>query len=720
MNVAFEQDGRNVTFSSPNGVQRAIRLCERTRRFAYESLTRKYGRETKQDPCVSLDDEPGFDKMTALQKYDATIARIVREAPIRICEGELISGSATLGLAIEHSVPATYGGKPIVAGISHLTVDFETVLHKGINHIRETVVESLKRHQGTEREPFLRSCISTLDSFALWHGRYLKELSLMPDFASNYSTLCRVPFAPAESFREAVQSLWFTFAFLRLCGNWPGIGRIDFLLGEYLERDLRDGVLTLDEARELLAHFFIKGCEWICGDNDFSKGSGDAQHYQNIVIGGVDREGREVTNTVTYLVLDVLEELPIGDFPTTVRVNKNSSDKMLRRVAEVLRLGGGVLAVYNEDIVLEAFTLRGYDVAEARSFANDGCWEVQVPGKTFFRYVPFDALQLLQQKTLKNYEPEADYSDFEDLYAQYILDMRERTEQILQQQASVFEGGVLSCRWRKRAPCTAVSLFEEGCIEKGLSYLEGGPIYNVCSPHIGGLPDVANSLYAIRKLVYEEKRMTLPRLLEILRNDWEGEEPLRQYVMNSYQYYGNDNDEVDLLAARILSDFADCCKSLDGRCGYSFPPGVSTFGRQLEWAPGRLATPSGKHAGAVLAANLSPTPGTDVLGATAVIRSYCKADLARLSTGAALDIRLLPSSVSGDMGVGTIVSLIKGFVDLGGFFMQPDVLDASVLRAAQENPEDYATLSVRVSGWNARFITLDRHWQDMVIAQCEH
>ncbi|MBQ8341720.1 MAG: hypothetical protein IJY22_05020 [Clostridia bacterium] len=708
-----------MIFFASNGQKRPIRLSEQTRQFAWNSLNRKYGRETKKIPAVAMDDIADFASLPAIKRYDLSIDRIVREAPLRICEGELISGAATLGFAIEHRVPATLGGKYFFGSISHLTVDFETVLKKGVDHIRREAEESLARHRGTDREPFLQSCLATLDAFRLWHGRYLEALAEMPEYVENYRALCHVPFAPATDFREAVQSIWFTFAFLRLCGNWPGIGRIDLLLGDYLKADLQAGKLTLDEAREILAHFFIKGCEWICGDNEFSAGSGDAQHYQNIVLCGIDREGNEVTNEVTYLVLDILEELPIGDFPTTVRVNRNTDDKLLRRVAEIMRLGGGVLAVYNEELVLEALRRQGYDPVEARSFANDGCWEVQIPGKTFFCYIPFDALQTLQHKTLQDYG-EVDFDSFEALYDRYICDVKAEVESILQQQAKLFAGGVLSNTWKKRTPCTAVSLFEQGCIEKGLSYLEGGPVYNICSPHIGGLPDATNSLYAIKKLVYDEKKLTLPALLRILRNNWEGEESLRLYALRGYSYYGNDNDEVDLLAARILADFAEGCKALEGRCGYRFPPGVSTFGRQIEWAPHRLATPSGKKANAVLAANLSPTPGTDGAGATATIRSYCKADLAQMGTGAALDLKLLSTSTAGESGLDALISLIRGFVTLGGFFMQPDVMDTALLRAAQENPEEYSTLSVRVSGWNARFVTLNREWQEMVIAQGEH
>lgn len=709
-----------MDFYSQNGKQRPIRLSEETRRFAYESLNRKYGLDTLRVMAVPLDSVENFSELSNLEKYDIAIQTICKEAPIRICKGEKISGAATLGYAICHAVPATYQGKMIDGSVSHLTVDFETVLKKGINYIRAVAEDAYEKYRGTEKEAFAKSCLNCLDAFALWHRRYLDALGKSCQYQANYENLKRVPFEPAESFYEAVQSLWFTFAFIRLCGNWPGIGRLDWLLGDYLEKDLQNGKITLDEAREILAHFFIKGCEWVNGQ---FIGSGDAQHYQNILLGGIDRNGKEVTNEVTFLVLDILEELGISDFPTTVRINSNTDEKLLRRVAEVMRYGGGILAVYNEDLVLSALRKDGYDEREARAFANDGCWEVQIPGKTFFSYTPFDSLQVLQQQTLRNYDGSADFESFEELYAAYISDLRKCIKGIFDDTEKRFDKSSLptkNWKWLRRMPCTVVSLFEGDCIEKGLSYLEGGPVYNINSPHIGGLADTVNSLYAIQKLVYEEKKITLAELLAILRKNWEGEEALRRYVLNQYVYFGNDEDEVDAIAARLLSDFADICVSFNGKCGYRFPAGVSTFGRQLEWSKERLATPHGRKSGEVLAANCSPTPGTDKEGATAVIRSYCKADLSKLATGAALDIRLLPSHVEGEDGLQALMALLRGFVALGGFFMQLDVVDAALLREAQEHPENYQTLSVRVSGWNARFVTLDREWQDMVIEQNEH
>lgn len=701
-----------MEFFAVNG-KRPHRLSEATRRFAYESLHHKYGLQTKEVMDISMDDIPGYELLSPLEQYDLAIARIADTAPLRICEGELLSGAATLGRAIFHRVPASFRGESPFYAVSHLTIDFETVVKKGVHFLRDEALRSLDVHRGTEREPFLRSCLHCIDCMERWHARYLDALQGTEGYEDNYRYLKNVPFAPARNFREALQSIWFTFAFVRLCGNWPGIGRIDYLLGSFFEKDLASGVLTVDEARELLAHFLIKGCEWVCG-GDY--GSGDAQHYQNLVLGGIDEHGNEVTNTVTYLILDVLEETGISDFPTTVRIGRHTDEKLLRRVAEVLRYGGGVLAVYNEDLIIESLVNYGYPLAEARKFANDGCWEVQIPGKTFFTYTPFDALRILQEQTLERYGETVRFDSFDALYQTFASDLRAYLETFAEHLHWHF-ADIKTWTYPPQAPCTVVSLFEQGCIEKGLSYLEGGPIYRVHSPHIGGLPDVVNSLYAIKKLVYEDKKITFSELMQVLQNNWEGFEPLRQYALNRYVYYGNDNDEVDAIAQAVIRDFADICDVISDTCGYKTPAGVSTFGRQLEWSPHRLATPSGRKAHDVLAGNFSPTPGTDREGATAIIKSYCKSDLRRTVSGAALDIKLLPSAVNGENGIEALVSLMRGFVLLGGHFMQPDIADTALLKAAQEHPEDYQTLSVRVSGWNARFVTLCKEWQDMIIAQ---
>ena len=711
-----------MEFFSHSSYLRPIRSKESTRTFAFESLNRKYGLEALKTPYVDIDKRDGFWEISPIERQDIAIRTVAEKAPIRICDHEKISGSATLGYAfningqLNHCIPALYDGKIVCGAVSHLTIDFFTVVKKGLLEIEKNIYISLERHKGTEREPFLKSCISFIDSFRIWHKRYLDALKTDSNLIDNYNNLLHVPFEGATTFYEAVQSLWFVFAFVRLLGNWPGIGRIDLLLGDYLKNDLQNGTITIDEAREILAHFFIKGCEWICGDN---YGSGDAQHYQNLVIAGVDENGNEVTNEVTYLVLDIIEEFGIGDFPTTVRLNKNSAPNLLKRVAEVMRYGGGALAIYNEDLIIEALVEYGYQLKEARSFANDGCWEVQIPGKTFFIYRPFDSLKILQENTLKNYDGLISYDSFNELFEQYMDDIRKETKEVCFSQLPLFEDDD-PFKWKKNMPCTPVSLFEIGCIEKGLSYLEGGPLYNVFSPHIGGVADSVNSLYVIKKLVFDNKIISLQDLFEALNNNWKGYEELRSYIKKNFLFYGNDNDEVDQIYSAVLNRFSDICKEFDNICGYKFPSGVSTFGRQIEWATARKASPHGTFTEDILAGNCSPTPGTDTEGATAIIRSYCKADLKKQVTGAALDLKLLARNLLGEAGINGLVSLFRGFLICGGYFMQPDVVNYKALEEAQITPEKYKTLSVRVSGWNARFITLSKEWQQMIINESKY
>ncbi len=696
------------TFSSQ---KRPVRLCEQTRRFAARSLAGEYGKEALRTPCVTLDHIAEYEALSSIEKYDAALWEIVKNAPIRICEGELLCGAATLGRAISHAMPAARGGEHFHAGTgtSHLTVDFFEVLEIGMDGIRDKVSAALSLHTEPRRVAFLKSCLHAIECMRVWHGRYLEALEGKKGVQRVVKNLYQVPFGPARNFYEAVQSVWFCFAFLRLGGVWPGIGRIDVLLGKYLKKDLAQGVLTLDEAREILAHFFIKGCEWITGDPCVS---GDAQHYQNLVIGGSGEDGEDVTNEVTYLVLDIIEETGISDFPTTVRLNENTDEKLLRRVAQVMALGGGTLAVYGEETVLAALADMGYPEKEARRFANDGCWEVQIPGRTWFQYVPFDALAILQDATLQGYA--AEFESFEELLAAYKKDLAAKV-------AHIFEKSLLpkmtadGMEFKHHFPCTAVSLFEHSCIERAAFYAEGGTDYSVLSPHIGGLPDVVNSLYAIKKMVFEEKRVSFAELMCILQNNWEGADELRAYALKQYDYYGNDNDEVDTIAAELLDFFSDACRAYDQKTPIRFVSGVSTFGRQIEWAPARAATAFGRKRGEVLSGNLSPTPGTDARGATAVIRSHCKANLMKQYTGAALDICFVPVSMDNENAVQAIMGLCRGFVKLGGYFMQIDTVDRETLLQAQRHPENYSTLSVRVSGWNARFVTLSREWQNMII-----
>ena len=702
-----------MEFYTAASEKRPVRLNDDIRKWAWESEHGKYGDEAKKNPAVEMDDIEGFEQLPPIKQYDSALRRIAERAPIRLCPHEKQAGAATLGNSIEHLVPARFAGEDLFGSISHHTPNFRRALTEGMESYEASVRVRMQDEGLTEKQrSFLESVQNVIECMKIWHSRYLE--AAREKAPETYELLCQVPMKPARNFREAAQSLWFVFAFMRLCGNWPGIGRLDWLLGEYLEKDLKEGALTMDEAREILASLFIKGTEWI--QSDTPRDSGDAQHYQNIVLGGTDEEGRVITNAVTYLVLDIVEELAISDFPITVRISENTPDRLMRRIAEVVRHGGGVVAVYNEELILKALEKAGYDPVMARRFANDGCWEVQLPGETSFGYMPFDSLRILNRALGVSAEggiPE--FAGMEAVYKAFIDELRKDMEAMHENIMSGYEQTAFGWEAKECTPCTLVSLFTDGCIEKAQAYQDLGPNYTVRSPHIGGAPDVGNSLYAIDKLVFEEKKMTFAELIRALRDNWEGREADRLYARSKYVYYGNDHDEADAWTTRVLNDFADIVNGLRSDVPVKFVPGVSTFGRQIEWSHQRAATAFGAKAGEILSGNGSPTPGTDFSGATAIIRSYCKADMTRQTTGAALDIKLYPDTVKGENGLEAIEALIRGFVALGGYFMQVDVMDAEILRAAQANPTAYKTLSVRVSGWNARFVTLDQEWQNMII-----
>ena len=708
-----------MNFFTSGPEERPIFLCDSTREFAFESMSGKYGDEAMKNHAVSLDFVCGFEDMTELDKYDTAIQAIAEKAPLRLCKAERVVGAATLGLAIGHMVPVTYKGEAILSGVSHLTLNFETLLKIGLKGYREAIA-SRRLSYTTEKEGrFLQSLAVAESAFELWHGRYLELTKTENPHA--HEILKKVPLNPAETFEEAVQTLWMEFAFSRLCGVWPGIGRIDVLLGDYLKNDLAAGVIDVNEAREILASLFIKGCEWIRSAP--AVGSGDAQHYQNIVLGGIDENGNEVTNEVTYLVLDIVEELGISDFPITVRVNEKTPEKLLRRVAEVMRHGGGVVAIYNEPLILRSLKNAGYDDAEAARFANDGCWEVQVPGKTNFSYMPFDGLQVFERALGLNGETDREFDSIGELYESFTKELKKEVEGIYKGSvgaAYAGENGKWYTHWN--TPASVVSLFEDDCIASAASYYDLGTRYTVRSPHIGGAPDVANSFAAIEELVFRRRAVSVSELRELLKNNWEGAEELRLTAKNGISYYGNEAEAADGYMARILNDFADIVCAVDKEhadCPVRFIPGVSTFGRQIEWRYVRHATAFGYRKGEILSGNASPTPGTDAEGLTAVIRSHTRADLCKQTSGAALDLRIAGSALAGEKGINALVGLIRAFVRLGGFFVQIDTVSAETLRAAVENPEMYKTLSVRVSGWNARFVTLNREWQEMVINRTE-
>ncbi|MDQ1329321.1 MAG: hypothetical protein QG641_2610 [Candidatus Poribacteria bacterium] len=275
---------------------------------------------------------------------------------------------------------------------------------------------------------------------------------------------------------------------------------------------------------------------------------------------------------------------------------------------------------------------------------------------------------------------------------------------------NVFTGGY---------PATLISMLIDGCIEKGRGYNDRGARYTITAPHAGGMADTCNSLLVIKKLVFEEKLVSLREFIEILQNNWEGHEPLRKLIRNRFEFYGNDDDEADEMMQRLFNDYTDIVWQIPERNGVIRPAGISTFGREIGWRDQRKASSHGFKAGDLLATNFSPTPGTDKNGPTAVIKSYCKMNFERLPNGGTLELKIHPSCMKGEDGLESLVSLLKSFIQLGGFYLNIDVIDSNMLIDAQKNPDKYPNLAVRISGWSARFNTLSKEWQDMIIQRTQ-
>ncbi len=711
-------DGTNrYVWSEPWRPVSPRRLSERTHELTRLGASGEHGRAmVKAD--FNLDEEL-IKSLTPNQHYAQAIRLIGEKAPLRILPGEKIVGSATL-------LEATAAYTPVYNQLAqnHMTLGFDHVLTIGYKGLREQINERLSRGgldaNGTD---MLQAMLVCLEGAEIWRQRNMELLAKLASESTgedqaNYlrvrEILARVPENPPQTFHEAVQSLWFMFAFQRLCGTFSGIGRFDEMLGGYLEKDLREGRLTLDEAREIVAHFWIKGTEWVgCYKNP---GSGDGMFFQNIILGGIDADGKSVTNDVTYLVLDVVEELHISDFPIGVRVSEQTPKNLLRRIAEVERYGGGIIALYQEDVVIDGLVKIGVPLADARRFTNDGCWEVQVPGKTCFIYWPFDMLTVLQRSLgIDNPDtPAADFADFDALYAAYHQEM-DRLLTRFHTEADSYASGV--------GTTPLVSMFVQNCIESGRDYYGRGAQYQMLSPHAGGMANVANSLLAIKRLVYEDKTLSWPEMLAILRSDWKGQEQLRLLVLNRFEFYGNDNEESDAMMQRVFNDYTDLVWAVPERNGVLRPAGISTFGREcyafLDTGfcgyDTRRATADGHRVGDVLACNFSPSPGTDRKGPSAVLNSYCKMDFTRTPNGATLELKLHPSSLKGEEGLDALVGLMRGFIRQRGWFVHIDVVDSAIMADAKLHPEKYPDLAVRISGWSARFASLDERWQNMII-----
>ncbi len=632
-------------------------------------------------------------------------------------------------------------------GVGHLAPDYTRVLQRGLEDI---AAEARARLAGLDlTDPstlrlrdFCQAAVVVAEATIRFAQRFAELAEQMAGAETNaerrvelleIAHICRnVPARPARTFHEALQAFWFVHLVIQIESNGHSIspGRFDQYMAPYFATDLAAGCLTRDRAKELLDCLWIKFNEIMkLRDRTASIGFGGYPLFQNLIVGGQDVDGRDSTNELSYLCLDATRRTTLPQPSLSVRVHAGSPPEFLRAAADLAREGLGLPAFFSDEAIIPVLQHMGVPLSEARSYAEVGCVEPQVPGRTN-GYYPAGFLNLgkLLSLTLHNgTDPVTGerlgvvgptfrgFATYDDVVAALDRQLAHVIRLI------VIGDNILDDLHGALAPNPFVSLFVDDCMARGLAYEQGGAVYNYTGPNSVGLANMADALMAIKRLVFQERRVEMDALLAMLDRDFAGDENARLLLLNRAPKYGNDNEDVDgiarALATRILTGFKQYRNPRGGR----YEPGLQSISAHALFRDAVAATPDGRTARMLLAdGGISPGQGRDRRGPTAVIRSAARLDHLEASNGTLLNIKLSPQSVAGESGLANLVALIRTYFQLGGQHVQFNVIDSAVLRDAQEHPEQYGDLVVRVAGFSVLFTTIDRVLQEDIIERTEH
>jgi pyruvate formate-lyase/glycerol dehydratase family glycyl radical enzyme len=630
----------------------------------------------------------------------------------------------------------------IQKGIGTVVPNYRKVLECGIKGIIEQIDSQAGRLDLTDPENvprmvFLRSARMTLEGLVLYAERYaalaLEQAKTEPDEVRRAELLqihevcSHVPNNPARDFREAVQSFWFTQLAVRIeeGGHSLSPGRFDQYMIPYLGTDE-----SHEEALELIECLFIKFSELMLFVNvDTSKFYTGVPQWQNLNLGGRTIEGRDATNALSYLCLQGMIDLKVVQPDISVRIHADTPEDFLIKACELSRLGTGHPKFYNEDLISYSMACKGLTVAESRDFAIMGCVEPRVQAKEGihltggFINLPA-ALELalnngVWRRTGKQVGlPTGDARQFTS-YDQVKAAFEAQLAHLIRNMFVV--NAIAETAYSELLCSPFLSAITEGCIESGRPLQKGGAVYNF-GPAVNeiGIADTGDSLMAIKKLVFDEKRITMDELLTAIEQDFEGYDELRGQLLHDAPKFGNDDDEVDLIT-NDASQFANAeVMKYHNVFGGQAQSGIIAVTAGIPFGSVVGALPSGRKAGQPLADNSSPASGNDHLGPTAVARSVAKLNPAALRNGTLLNLRLNPQSVSGAGGLHNMASFVRGLCDVGCWHAQFNVVDTCTLREAQAHPEQYADLLVRVAGYSAYFTQLHQEVQEDIIRRTEH
>ncbi|MBE8540247.1 formate C-acetyltransferase/glycerol dehydratase family glycyl radical enzyme [Geoglobus acetivorans] len=623
-----------------------------------------------------------------------------------------------------------------LAGISHVAVNYPYLLRRGfrwfveeserrIAEIRESGCEDARKLVFYEAAKIAAEGIIR---FAERYAELARKMAEDEDDESRREELLKVaeicekvPAKPPESFHEAVQFVWFVQCALHQENYEQGIsmGRIDQYLLPYYLRDVREGRLSKREAFEILANLWVKPNEIVPPFDSLLElyFSGQATN-QALTIGGVDSSGNDATNELSYLMLEVTEAVPLRQPNVHVRVSSKTPDDFLRKLAEIIAEGKNNVGIFNDETVFRALRFAGVEEGDAWNYSTVGCVEISPFGNAF---TSSDAALINVAKAL-----EYTLNSGQDMVFGYEFGVKsERSLKTLEDVITAFReqlahivglvvtgSNILEYANACVKPTPLLSLCVEDCFERGMDVTEGGAKYNFTGIQAVGIADVADSLAAIEHAL--KKGYTLEEIIEACRSDFDGYEEL-QSILLSAPKYGNDG-EADRYARMVLEMYCDEVARYRNFRGGRFTAGCYPMTTNVAFGFMTSALPSGRKQGTSLNSGVAPSTGMDREGVTAAIKSASKINYEKLSNGASFTVNL-DSGILGSKGEGVIRALIRSFVELGGMHIQFNVLNENVLRKAQEEPEKYRWLLVRVAGWSAYFVELSRNVQDELIAR---
>jgi pyruvate formate-lyase/glycerol dehydratase family glycyl radical enzyme len=617
------------------------------------------------------------------------------------------------------------------AGISHVTPDYPAVLEKGFEGLLAEAEAG--RRDARDLRPFAFSDAAAIVARAAiafgarWRAHCTRQAEAEPDAARAAelrhlaAILARVPARPAESFHEALQSVFLTHVMVHQESFQHGVsfGRVDQYLYPYYARDVEAGRLTSAQAVELIGCFLGKAAEQLPLFNamatEYFSGLSSAS---GLTLGGTDAAGRDATNDLSYLFLIAYDRLRLRQPNLHLRVHPQSPASLLALAYEVLKKGGGMPALFNDAAIVPALERLDISVADARDYAIVGCVEWGVPRKSFpAAGAGFLSLPAVLDDVLHT-PPHTHGLDAINSMDALVTAFRQRLGIVVA--AAVAGNDAIERAHARFRPTPLLSLIVHDCLSMGCDVTDGGARYNSSGLQAVGLADVADSFAAIEQLVFVERRVTLAALVEATDADFAGQELLRQRILNKVSKYGEDAGRAERWAAVVARLYCELVRAHRNPRGGAYAPGFWSMTTHVGFGRRLGALPSGRRAGQPLADGVSPANGCDRCGPTASLMSVAGSCGTHVANGLALNERLDPCCVAGPVGTALMDGLTQGYFAAGGQQVQYNILDVSVLLDAKRHPERHRDLVVRISGYSAYFNDLTEAMQDDIIARTPH